>query len=548
MSDARTRPLKVAIIGASGHTGTALLQALRGDEQVGAIVGIARRSPDVSSAPYDAAQWDLVDIAAPVPSQAGEEHVISRLAAALSGVDTVVHLAWLIQPNRDRDLIRRANVDGTRRVVEACLRAGVSHLVCASSVGAYTGVHDDEARDESWPTEGIPTAHYAVDKAAQERVLDEAESRGLAVARVRPALVFDADAGAEITRLFLGALVPPAALRPGALPVVPLPEGIRLQAVHGADLADAYRRVIVQRATGAFNIATEPVLRASDLAGVVSHDKHIDLPARVLRPILNVAWRAHAVAADPGWLDMAMTAPIMDTSRAQRELGWQPQHDSREALHEVLTGMADGRGTDSPPMRPRSDWPQDQLPPGEVTPDGVVQPPAHSSGHRVPAGLERDILGLYLSDHLTGATAGVDRLERMAKAYKDTDLGPALDGLWKEVRGERAFLKDLIESLGLRRRPYRQAAAWVAEKAGRLKTNGRPLGSPMTPVLEIDLMRGAVIGKLGGWETLAELAPDLGLPRQVFTDLAEQAREQAALLGRLHAEVVPEAFRAGHVD
>jgi nucleoside-diphosphate-sugar epimerase len=543
-----TRPLKIAIVGATGNAGTALLHALRGEEGIGEIVGIARRSPDVSSAPYDAARWDLIDIAAPIPGPAGEEVVLDRLTAAFEGVDTVVHLAWLIQPNRDRELMRRANVEGTRRVVEACLRAGVGHLVCASSVGAYTGVHDDTPRDESWPTGGIPTAHYAVDKAAQEDVLDEAERRGLAVARVRPALVFDADAGAEITRLFVGALVPPAALRPGTLPVLPLPAGIRMQAIHGADLADAYRRIVVRRATGAFNIATEPVLRAQDLADVLSHGRHVDIPARVLRPILHVGWRAHAVAADPGWLDMAMTAPIMDTSRAQRELDWHPRRGAKEALIELLTAMADGRGAASAPMRPRRSWPQDQQPPGAVTPDVLVQPPADSSGHRVPAGLERDILGLYLSDHLTGSTAGVDRLARMAKAYADTDLGPDIARLHREIRDERTFLKQLISSLELRRRPYRQAAAWVAEKAGRLKTNGRPLGSPMTPVLEVEIMRGAIMGKLGAWETLAELAPDLGLPRQIFTDLAEQAHQQVATLGRLHAHIAPEAFRAGHVD
>ncbi|WP_345750341.1 NAD-dependent epimerase/dehydratase family protein [Microbacterium rhizophilus] len=541
-------PLKVAIVGATGNVGTALLHALRGEDRIGEIVGIARRAPDTGAAPYDAATWDRIDIAAPAPDEAGEELVVSRLAAAFEGVDTVVHLAWLIQPNRDRDLIRRANVDGTRRVVEACVRAGVGHLVCASSVGAYTGVHDDRPRDESWPTDGIPTAHYAVDKAAQERVLDDAERRGLAVARVRPALVFDAAAGAEITRLFVGALLPPGVLRPGALPILPLPAGIRMQVVHGADLADGYRRIVVGRATGAFNLATAPVLRAPDIAEVLSHARHVDVPARVLRPLLNVAWRTHAVAADPGWLDMAMTAPIMDTSRAQRELDWRPRHGAKEALRELLTAMADGRGTGSAPMRPRADWPQDQLPPGDVTPDGVAQPPADSSAHRVPADLERDILGLYLSDHLTGATAGADRFDRMAKAYRDTDLGPDLARIAREVRAERTFLKDLISTLELRRRPYRQAAAWAAEKVGRLKTNGRPLGSPMTPLLEIEVMRSALVGKLGGWETLAELAPDLGLPRRMFTDLVDRAREQVATLDRLHAHVVPEAFRAGHID
>ncbi len=245
--------MKVAVVGASGNSGTALLHALREEEQVTEVVGIARRSPDTTAEPYDVARWEQVDIAAPVALADGEDFVVEELARALDGVDTVVHLAWLIQPNHERDLLRRANVDGTRRVVEACLRAGVSHLVVASSVGSYSPVDDDERRDESWPAHGTATtSHYAVDKAAQERILDDAEAAGLSVARVRPALVFDADAGAEIMRLFLGALVPPALLRPGGLPFLPLPAGLRLQVVHGDDLADAYRRIIVQGATGAY--------------------------------------------------------------------------------------------------------------------------------------------------------------------------------------------------------------------------------------------------------------------------------------------------------
>lgn len=539
--------MKVAIVGASGNAGTALLHALREEPQVDEIVGIARRTPDAAP-PYDSARWERIDIAAPAVDAAGDDRVVDRLAAAFAGADCVVHLAWLIQPNRKRELIRRANVDGTRRVIEACVRAGVGHLVCASSVGAYTGVKDDDRRDESWPTDGIPSSHYAVDKAAQEDLLDQAEAKGLAVARVRPALVFDRDAGAEITRLFVGALLPPALLRPGVLPVVPLPAGMRAQAVHGADLADAYRRIIVSRATGPFNIAAEPVLRTDDFAELLGRGRKIPLPPRLVRPLIHIGWRAHAIAADPGWLDMAMTVPLMDTTRARTELGWEPKRDATSALRELLEGMADGAGTASAPMRPRRHWPQDQLPPGDVAPDGLVQPPADSSGHRLPAGLQRDILGLYLSDHLTGATGGVARFERMAKAYADTELGPDLRRLALEVRRERRFLKELIETLQVPRRPHRQALAWLAEKAGRLKTNGRPLGSPMTPVLETEVMRGAVTAKLGAWETLTELAPDLGLPVETFTALAERARVQAEVLGRLHRHVVPEAFRGGNVD
>src|SRR5690606_5413662 len=197
------RVMRVAVVGATGHAGTYLLEALRSEEDV-EVVGIARRAPDSTAAPYDTARWEQVDIAAPVALAEGEEFVVDRLAEAFEGADAVVHLAWLIQPNRRRDVLRRANVDGTRRVVEACRRAG------------------------SWPTHGsAATSHYAVDKAAQERIRDEAEAAGLAVARVRPALIFDADSGAEVLRLFLGAFVPPPMLRPGALPVLPLPAGLR---------------------------------------------------------------------------------------------------------------------------------------------------------------------------------------------------------------------------------------------------------------------------------------------------------------------------------
>ena len=433
-------------------------------------------------------------------------------------------------------------------MVAACLRAKVGHLVVASSVGAYTAVDDDEPRDESWPTDGIPTSHYAVDKAAQERVLDDAEEAGLAVARVRPALVFDSDAGAEITRLFLGALVPPPLLRPGALPVLPVPAGLRLQVVHGEDLADAYLRILLRRATGAFNIAGEPVLRGDDLAEVPDHGRPVTVPPAALRPLFSLAYQARAVAADPGWLDMGMSVPVMDTGRARSELEWQPRHEAKDTLRELLTGMAEGQGTGSPQMRPRERWPIDQVPPGTTAPDGLVRPGDDSDAHRLPATIERDILGLYLSDHFTGATAGTERIERMAEAYADTPLGADLAQVAIEIRQEREFLGELIETLQLRVRPHRQAAAWVAERAGRLKTNERAEGSPMTPVLELELMRSAVMGKLGVWQTLTALSPELGLPPDLFVALADQARQQAETFDRLHGEVVPQAFYSGEVS
>jgi hypothetical protein len=166
---------------------------------------------------------------------------------------------------------------------------------------------------------------------------------------------------------------------------------------------------------------------------------------------------------------------------------------------------------------------------------------------RIPASVDGKLFGLYLSDHLTGATAGVGRIERMAREFEDTPVRAELADVSSQIRRERDFLRALIQDLGLRQRPYRQAASWLAERAGRLKLNGRVFArSPMTMVLEAELMRAAVMGKLGGWQTLQELAGDLGLDQARFTDLIRDAHAQIAALDRVHEHARINAFRNGH--
>src|SRR5690606_12557377 len=180
---------------------------------------------------------------------------------------------------------------------------------------------------------------------------------------------------------------------------------------------------------------------------------------------------------------MGMAVPVMDTSRARSELGWEPRHEAKETLRELLEGMAEGVGTASAPMRPREEWPTDQLPPGEVVPGGPVRPEPGSDAHRIPAEIDRDSLRLYLADHLTGATAGAERIERMAAAYAETELGPGLEEIAVEVREERDVLIALLASLELTRRRTGEAAAWLSERASRFATSTRPGGDSWYLVL-----------------------------------------------------------------
>ncbi len=123
---------------------------------------------------------------------------------------------------------------------EAAVRAGVKLLVHASSVGVYSPGPKDRRVDESWPSGGVPTSFYSRHKAEAERLLDELEGE-VRIVRLRPGPIFKREAGSEIRRLFIGPLLPSPLVHPRLLPVLPLPPGLILQAVHADDVGEAYR-------------------------------------------------------------------------------------------------------------------------------------------------------------------------------------------------------------------------------------------------------------------------------------------------------------------
>jgi UDP-glucose 4-epimerase len=332
--------MKVLVTGATGNVGTALVRALVDEPAITEVVGLARRAPDPAGDGLpDAVRMVTADIAK------------DDLDAHLAGMDAVVHLAWLIQPSHSEDELRAVNVEGTRRVFEAAGRAGVGTLVHASSVGAYAPGPKDRPTPESHPTTGVPTSVYSRHKAAAERLLDrfERDHADVRVVRVRPGVVLQRAAATEIRRLFAGPLLPRFLVRPELLPVLPLPSGLGIQAVHATDLADAYRRILVDPdARGAYNVATEPPLRPATLAQALGA-KHVPVPAKVLRALVVGTWQARLHPVDAGWLDMAMEVPLMDTSRI-RGLGWAPQVEATDALLELLDGMRRGDDRQTPPL------------------------------------------------------------------------------------------------------------------------------------------------------------------------------------------------------
>jgi UDP-glucose 4-epimerase len=334
--------MRVVVTGATGNVGLAVVRALTDAPQVDTVVGLARRTPNQREA---GVEWLACDV------------VTDDITAAFRGADAVVHLAWLIQPSRDLRRLWQVNVEGTVRVLDAVERAGVPTLVYASSVGAYSpGPPDGTPVDESWPTHGIATSAYSREKAYTERLLDAYEEAHPAarIVRLRPALIFQADAASRIRRLFLGTLAPSRLLRPGVLPVFPTVTGLRFQAVHADDVAAAYRAAIVGDAHGAFNLAAEPVMTLDDIAAVLGA-RALPIPPALIRPAVRASWAARLHPVDVGWYDLARRCPVLSSDRARRELGWAPRHTGRDAVRELLTGVAEEQGAATPALVPDSE-------------------------------------------------------------------------------------------------------------------------------------------------------------------------------------------------
>ena len=338
--------MRIVVVGATGNHGSSLVRRLSRDPEVTSIVGVARRRPEWT---VEKVSWVTADIS--------RDDV--ELEPIFTAADAVVHLAWLIQPARNERITHATNVEGSSRVFTATARAGVPALIHASSIGTYSEGPKDRGVTEDWPTDGIASSYYSRHKAACERMLDslEAAHPDLRVVRIRPGLVFKREAATQIRRLFVGPFLPRALVRRDLLPVLPVTERLRVQCVHTEDLAEAYRLAIVRPdARGAYNIAADPVLDGESIGRELGA-RPVKVPAAALRAGASAAFHARLIPVSPDWVDMGLGVPIMDTTRAQRELGWEPRRDALETLGELFDGLREGGDFTTPPLAAETSGP-----------------------------------------------------------------------------------------------------------------------------------------------------------------------------------------------
>jgi UDP-glucose 4-epimerase len=324
--------LTVAITGPTGDIGRSLLRRLDESPEVDKVIGMARRPFDPASLGLEKTEYRQGDILEP-----------DSLGGLVEGADVLVHLAFVILGSHDET--HRINLEGTRNVFEAAVGSDVKRFVYTSSVAAY-GFHDDNPQPltEEVPPKGTDEFYYSAQKAELERELHKlVDESGLATYVFRPCVVAGGDAltlvEAMIDQLALGGRLPqiPRFLDsvPFLKPVLPDP-GNPFQLVHHDDVAQALEAAVTGRGEpGIYNLAGDGDIRISDLASALGWYS-VPIPNLAVEAAAELVARIPFAPAELSWVNALRVPVVMDTTKARKLLGWEPEHDTRETLRQTV--------------------------------------------------------------------------------------------------------------------------------------------------------------------------------------------------------------------
>jgi len=307
----------VVITGAGGYIGQRLIEDLNSKKWCSKIYGIDINEPKVKSEKLHFEKKDVRD------SELGSLWKDKK-------IDTLVHLAFIVNPMHDNKKMYDINVNGTLNIMKHAKALKVKHLIIASSGTAYGAWKDNPYPiKESDPIRTFPeTFNYAHHKGVLEKHIENfsKENPDIIVSTVRPSIVYGPNTENYLSRFI------------DTLPFIPLISGCdpKMQFVHEEDVADFFSLLIEKKVAGAFNLGGDGVIKFSEIAKMVNK-RSIYTPTWVMKKIMQVLWTARLVTeAPPGIINYIKYEWVLDSEKAKKELGWKPEYTTKQTLRIML--------------------------------------------------------------------------------------------------------------------------------------------------------------------------------------------------------------------
>jgi UDP-glucose 4-epimerase len=302
----------ILITGISGYLGSRLTRHLSKRNDINHIVGIDIKEP--SGLPDNVLFYHR-DIRDPSFSDLLTQHAI----------DTIFHLAFVVKPIHNIKRMHDIDVNGTKNILEAARRSGVSHVIAISSTLAY-GAHGDNPKQiyEYAQLRGNKTFPYGHYKAITDRMIQDfaKEHPEMAITILRPCTVFGPTVDNYVSRMLF-------------LPVTVYVKGYDppVQFVHEDDFVTACILAMDKKIPGAFNITGDGVLGVKSIAGTLG-TRAIPVPAWLLYPTLECLWRMHfpKIEVNRGYLDYIRYPFIASNKKAKKLLNFNPKYTSAQTI------------------------------------------------------------------------------------------------------------------------------------------------------------------------------------------------------------------------
>lgn len=298
----------VLVTGAAGFIGSALLRVLAGGD-TGQVTALdLREVPAVQR--LDHIAYEHGDIREPKLQE-----IILRVRP-----QTVVHLASVVAVGGDERRDYEIDVLGTRNVLEACLAAGVQHLIVTSSGAAY-GYHADNPvpLQETDPLRGNDDFSYARNKREVEEMLARwrSEHPGLRQTIFRPCTVLGPTTNNQITALFERPVV--TGLSGTATP---------FSLIADSDVVAALAQAVRTGKSGVYNLAGDGTLSLRAIAQL-NGKPFVPIPPAIMRGALRLMNALGLTKLTAENVKFIQYRPVLDNTRLKSEFGYVPQLDAR---------------------------------------------------------------------------------------------------------------------------------------------------------------------------------------------------------------------------